>query len=179
MGEKYHRHSQILKDGIEKFFDGQIPVDVIDVPIPYAMEVRIVPDYLKGHPSRQAGKEMEFLGARTMFSKIESKKWPKLDVLIPMLTEFCQVPIQIQLRSLGRMTGGVSIASAVNVAGSQDSLASTSKTALPLETLHCTHVSTQRKPTRPLITDTNGQTQTTFILGDFSSHVNWIVNTTA
>lgn len=106
--EKYQKYSKMVNDIVEQYFDGQIPVEQLSVPTLYAMEVRVMPGEL--HPSNRpalVGKEAEAAGAFTVFSKIESKKWPARDAIIRTLQDFCRVPVRITMlgRELRASTG--------------------------------------------------------------------------
>jgi len=96
--DKYQRYTDVIKDAIEQFFDRQIPVEVIDVPTLYALEIRIMPE--EQHPKygpASVGKDAELAGAHTVFSKLETKKWPQREVLLQSVREFCRVPISIAM----------------------------------------------------------------------------------
>jgi len=99
--EKYHRYSNAVKEAVERCFDGQIPVEIIDVSTLYALEVRVMPEecHPKYRPAVVAG-EAEEVGGFTVFSKIASKKWPQCDALIRTLQQFCRVPVRLLM--LGR-----------------------------------------------------------------------------
>jgi len=91
----------MVHDAIRNYFDDQIHVELLNVATLYALEIRVMPEEL--HPRYQpacVGKDAELAGGFTVFSKIESKKWPQRDVLIRAVQEFCRVPVRIAM--LGR-----------------------------------------------------------------------------
>jgi len=96
--DKYVKHSQQLKSGLERYFDGQLSVEILDVPTLYALEVRVMPD--EAHPRhgrRFVSEAAEGRGGRTVYSKIATKKWPSLEGLVQLVKDFCRVPVRITL----------------------------------------------------------------------------------
>lgn len=99
--DKYQRYTDMISDAVQNFFDGQILVEMLDVQTLYALEVRVMPEEL--HPRYRpacVGKDAELAGAFTVFSKIDSKKWPQREVLLQSVREFCRVPVRVSM--LGR-----------------------------------------------------------------------------
>jgi len=102
----YAAKSDALKDGIDSFFEGRLEVVVIDVPTLYACEVRIMPDQLHPRHGRKVfALEATSSGAHTIFSKTESKKWPKLSEVCLQLQDFTRIPVTIQLLTDEQMEG--------------------------------------------------------------------------
>jgi len=105
--EKYLRYAKGIHDAIHQFFDGQIHVEILDVETLYALEIRVMPEEL--HPRFQparVGKDAEMAGAFTVFSKIETKKWPQKDAVLHAVQDLCRVPVRITM--LGRELKAVS-----------------------------------------------------------------------
>mmetsp|Transcript_148439 Transcript_148439/g.262024 ORF Transcript_148439/g.262024 Transcript_148439/m.262024 type:complete len:792 (-) Transcript_148439:106-2481(-) len=99
--EKYVKYSLSLRDGIDRFFDSQIPVEIVNVTTLYAMEVRVMPEECHPRNGRTiVAQDAHVAGGHAVFSKIESKKWPKLENVIKALQEFCRIPVRIT--ALGR-----------------------------------------------------------------------------
>jgi len=177
--DKYVRQSDVLRRGIEKYFDGQLRVETLDVPTLYALEVRVMPE--EAHPRhgrRFIAQEAEAYGGKTIFSKIASKKWPQLDHVIQQLQEFCRVPVQIALwgREVKAHTGDSSVPrtprevqQAVN-ADTRDGVARRSntvgqQTVLPHATLYCMHPGEEA---RELHTNANGEAEVVLYPGNFT-----------
>merc|ERR1719183_2270871 len=63
------------------------------------MELRLMPDECHPRHNRAfVGKEAETVAIRTVFSKVESKKWPKLENVIEQLKALCSVPVEFLLQ---------------------------------------------------------------------------------
>merc|ERR1719487_1798132 len=91
----------MVHDAIRNYFDDQIHVELLNVATLYALEIRVMPEEL--HPRYQpacVGKEAELAGGFTVFSKIESKKWPQRESILSTMQDFCRVPVRITM--LGR-----------------------------------------------------------------------------
>lgn len=96
--EKYVQHAKKLQDSILEFFDGLVAVEILGVPQLYAMEVRLMPeDAHPQHGRTLVGKDAELAGGKTIFSKLQSKKWPKIENIVQQITEFCRVPVRFEL----------------------------------------------------------------------------------
>jgi len=96
--ELYLQKAQALKENIDKFFEGAIEVWILDVPTLYALEVRVMRSQC--HPQNGApvfGQDAVVQGAKTLFSKVASKKWPRAADICARLQEFSRIPVAIQL----------------------------------------------------------------------------------
>jgi hypothetical protein len=94
--EKYIRYSKALQNCIASIFDGQLGVEVLDVDVPYAFEVRVMPEDCRQR-GRLVGQDADAAGF-TVFSKMEAKRWPKLESIVQCLQGFCKVTVRIVLR---------------------------------------------------------------------------------
>ncbi|CAE7618586.1 VWA3A [Symbiodinium sp. CCMP2456] len=97
-GDLYQKKAQALKQDLDQFFEGSIEVVLVEVPTLYALEVRVMRD--KHHPrhgSAVFGEEACAQGAKTLFSKVASKKWPKIDDLCAQLQEFTRIPVSMRV----------------------------------------------------------------------------------
>lgn len=97
--ELYLQKAEALKENIDKFFEGAIEVWVVDVPTLYALEVRVM--RWECHPTQHGlpvyGQDAVVQGAKTLFSKVVSKKWPRAPDICARLQEFSRIPVGIQL----------------------------------------------------------------------------------
>ncbi|CAE7602052.1 VWA3A [Symbiodinium natans] len=96
--ELYQKKAQALKEDLDSFFEGCIEVVLVEVPTLYALEVRVMRE--KHHPrhgSAVFGEEACAQGAKTLFSKVACKKWPKADELYVQLQEFTRIPVSFRV----------------------------------------------------------------------------------
>eukprot|EP00929_Paragymnodinium_shiwhaense_P079710 TRINITY_DN41548_c0_g1_i1.p1 TRINITY_DN41548_c0_g1~~TRINITY_DN41548_c0_g1_i1.p1 ORF type:complete len:815 (+),score=86.70 TRINITY_DN41548_c0_g1_i1:185-2629(+) len=168
--EKYVRISNGIKEHLELFFDGQLPVEVIDVPTPYAMEIRIMPE--TGHPSHgvvYTGVQAEALGAQTVFSKIKSKKWPKLETLRDPLIDLCCVPVQIKLLGRSIRKDRLATASVESMSpGVEQNQEASPLTPQASVVLQCMHLTSGATFSRRLTTGPDGYVETVLFPGQFA-----------
>ncbi|CAK0820132.1 unnamed protein product, partial [Prorocentrum cordatum] len=93
--DDYAARSERLREAVEALFEGKLEVDVVDVPTPYAMEVRVMPEGLRGR--HLVGRDAECVGAHTVFSKLQCRKWPNTEHVLQELRDFCRVTVKIAL----------------------------------------------------------------------------------
>lgn len=93
-GLRYERCAAAIKQRVEEFFDGQLAVEIHNVDKWYAFDVRVVPSDSDANPGK----------GELIFSKLRSKRWPKIDEIIENLKEFCQTVVRVHCReSCGHM----------------------------------------------------------------------------
>lgn len=175
--DKYRRSSEQLRLAIEEFFDGQLPVEVIDVPALYAMEVRIMPDEAHPRHGREyTGEAAEGWGAELLFSKITSQKWPVAANVIEVIKRFCLVPLQLTLlgcesevgnAALGQLPPGAGLAVNADVKGNRVGRPPSGQTTVPLchSTLSIMHHGAELQL---MSTDASGEGQITLFPGVFT-----------
>lgn len=99
--EKYATYASSVKEGVEAFFNKSIEVVVLGVPTLYALEVRVMPEQC--HPSQAARlarhPDAETAKGHTIFSKVVTRKWPKVQNVLKQLQEFCRIPTRFQVLS--------------------------------------------------------------------------------
>jgi hypothetical protein len=163
--EKYIRYSMAIEDAIKKIFDGQIGVEVLNVTTWYALEVRIMPDEFHPRQGRcYHSKEAEAIGM-TVFSKINTKKWPNLENVIHSIQEHCPVPVRFAL--LGRE---LKAAPGTGGEGEEDEEGTSNRDVhSPLRRVEfvCTHSHGQNFQ---LYTNAKGIAEATLFPGRFSLH---------
>jgi len=164
--EKYIRYSMALEDAIAKIFDGQLRVEVLNVATWYALEIRVMPDDFHPRNGRcYHSKEAEAVGM-TVFSKINSKKWPNLENVIHSIQEHCPVPVRFAL--LGRELKVESPGGEGGMDGDEEGT-SNRDVHSPLRRVEfvCTHTHGQNFS---LYTNAKGIAEATLFPGKFSLH---------
>jgi len=84
-GLRYERCAAAIQQRIEKFFDGQIDVEIHNVDEWYAFDILVVPSDSDANTGT----------GELIFCKTRSKRWPKLDEIIQNLQEFCQTVVRV------------------------------------------------------------------------------------
>eukprot|EP00928_Gymnodinium_smaydae_P002534 TRINITY_DN10910_c0_g6_i4.p1 TRINITY_DN10910_c0_g6~~TRINITY_DN10910_c0_g6_i4.p1 ORF type:complete len:818 (+),score=207.14 TRINITY_DN10910_c0_g6_i4:1742-4195(+) len=179
--EKYLKHTAALKEGIESFFAKQLPVEAVEVQVPYAMEVRVMPWDLHPQEGRRCVMEAaETSGAETLFSKMQSKRWPKPEMILQSLVDFCRVPVRITLVAKVSSSGAEAAAQAALQAADGDGFdaedprarqATGSPPPTPVAHAHlvCAHAATGMiTPSHPVITDGDGRCEVSLFPGNFT-----------
>lgn len=169
--DKYERCAAALKDGVERYFGGQVEVEILCVPTLYAMEVRVMPQECHPrHGRRFIAKDAELAGGVTLFSKVVAKQWPKLDQLLAQVQDFCRVPVRFTLVGrIGPARAGAngSLPEEVRQAVNSGSGSPGEEPMVPLEgtKFTCTHVSGQEFR---LCTDGEGRAESVLFPGLFA-----------
>lgn len=92
---RYKQRAMAVKTAVHRHFDGMVPIDMVGVDVPYALEVLVVP--------RGQGKTQAVL----VFSKLEARDWPRIQDVLLGLRRFCQLPASFRvLRPAAEGTDG-------------------------------------------------------------------------
>lgn len=88
---KYIVRATSLQGAVVQHFDGELPVSLVPVSVPYALEVSVAPGPVEDPDAAEGPSEEP--EAALVFSKLQARAWPQVEEVLAELRRFCQLPV--------------------------------------------------------------------------------------